>query len=103
MAWKDQIAGSFGFGTAPFAAYRSDQDFAEEAIKAAKAEGATREEFAREIAAYRRRYVKSEQVLRECISADSAKLDTLWKVSRHAPVEAKPVEAEETPAAVPAE
>jgi hypothetical protein len=96
MAWKDQIAGSFGFGTAPFAAYRSDQDFAEQAIKAAKAEGATREEFAREIAAYRRRYVKGEQVLRECISADSAKLDKLWKVSRHAPVAAK-----ETPAAVP--
>ena len=82
MAWKDQIAGSFGFGTAPFAAYRSDQDFAEEAIKAAKAEGATREEFAREIAAYPRKYIKSDQMLRERIRADSAKLDKLWKVKR---------------------
>ncbi len=82
MAWKDQIAGSFGFGTAPFAAHRADQDLAEEAIKAAKAEGATREEFALEIAAYPRKYIKSDQMLRERISADSAKLDKLWKVQR---------------------
>jgi hypothetical protein len=52
MAWKDQIAGSFGFGTAPFANNRLDQGLAEEAIRSAKAEGATREEFAKEIATY---------------------------------------------------
>ena len=46
MTWKDQIAGSFGFGTAPFAANRLDQDRAREAIRTAKAEGASREEFA---------------------------------------------------------
>jgi hypothetical protein len=82
MAWKDLISGSFGFGTAPFAAYRPDRDFADRAIKAAKAEGATREEFAQEIAAYPRRYIKSDQMLRERIRADSATLDKLWKVSR---------------------
>jgi hypothetical protein len=86
MAWKDQIAGSFGFGTASFAAYRPDQEFAEQAIDEAKAEGATREEFGRELAAFRRRYIKSEQVLRECISADSVKLDKLWKAPRRTPV-----------------
>jgi hypothetical protein len=81
MAWKDQIAGSFGFGTAPFASYALDQDLAEEAIKAAKAEGATRDEFAHEIAMYPRKYIKSEQVLRERLREDSARLDELWKIS----------------------
>lgn len=81
MAWKDQIAGSFGFGTAPFADNELDQSFAEEAIKSAKAEGATREEFAKEIATYPRRYIKSEQVLRERLREDSARLDKLWSVS----------------------
>jgi len=55
-----------------------------QAIKAAKEEGATREEFAREIAAYPRKYIKSDQVLRERIRADSETLDKLWKVSRFA-------------------
>jgi hypothetical protein len=81
MAWKDQIAGSFGFGTAPFASYALDQDLAEEAIKVAKAEGATRDEFAHEIAMYPRKYIKSEQVLRERLREDSARLDELWKIS----------------------
>jgi hypothetical protein len=81
MAWKDQIAGSFGFGTAPFASYALDQDLAEEAIKMAKAEGATRDEFAHEIAMYPRKYIKSEQVLRERLREDSARLDELWKIS----------------------
>jgi hypothetical protein len=81
MAWKDQIAGSFGFGTAPFASYALDQDLAEEAIKAAKAEGATRDEVAHEIAMYPRKYIKSEQVLRERLREDSARLDELWKIS----------------------
>ena len=80
MAWKDQIAGSFGFGTAPFASNRLDQDLAEEAIRSAKAEGATREEFAKEIATYPRKYIKSEQVLRDRLREDSARLDKLWSI-----------------------
>ena len=82
MTWKQQIAGAFGFGTAPFAAHRSDQDLAREAIKAAKAQGASREEFAQEIALYARKYISSESVLRERLRQDSAALDKLWKVSR---------------------
>ena len=35
MAWKDLISGSFGFGTAPFAAYPADLDFASQAVGAA--------------------------------------------------------------------
>jgi hypothetical protein len=85
MAWKDLISGSFGFGTAPFAAYEPDTDFADRAIKEAQEEGATREEFAQEIAEYRRRhYAKIDRVLRDGITADSATLDKLWKVSRYA-------------------
>lgn len=84
MAWRDLIAGSFGFGTAPFAAYPADLDFASQAVSAAKAEGATREEFAREIAAYPRKYIKSEQVLRERLTADSAMLDKIWEIPRYA-------------------
>jgi hypothetical protein len=82
MTWKEQIAGAFGFGTAPFALHQSDEDLAKVAIQTAKAEGATREEFAREIALYARKYVSSEGLLRERLRQDSAALEKLWKVSR---------------------
>jgi hypothetical protein len=82
MAWTDLVAGCFGFGTAPFANNRPDEEIAKEAIAAAKAEGATREEFARLIALYPSKYIKSAQVLRERVSEDAARLDKLWKVSR---------------------
>jgi hypothetical protein len=82
MTWREQIAGAFGFGTAPFAAHRSDQDLAREAIRTAKTEGVTREEFAREIALYAKKYISSESVLRERLRQDSEALDKLWKVSR---------------------
>ena len=82
MTWKEQIAGAFGFGTAPFALHQSDEDLAKVAIQTAKAEGATREEFAREIALYARKYVSSEGLLRDRLRQDSEALDRLWKVSR---------------------
>ena len=82
MTWREQIAGAFGFGTAPFAVHRSDEDLAKAAIRTAKAEGATREEFAHEIALYARKYVSSEGILRERLRQDSATLDKLWKVGR---------------------
>ncbi len=79
--WRDQIAGAFGFGTAPFAIHDRDEELAKAAIRAAKAEGAVRDDFAREIALYARKYVSSESILRERLRLDSAKLDALWKVS----------------------
>ena len=79
MAWTDLIAGCFGFGTAPFASNRPDQDCAKEAIRAAKAEGATRAEFAHVISMYPRKYIKSEHVLRERLREDSHRLEKLWK------------------------
>jgi hypothetical protein len=82
MAWTDLVAGCFGFGTAPFANNRPDEDIAKEAIAAAKAEGATRQEFAQLIAMYPRKYIKSEQVLRERMREDAARLDKLWVVAR---------------------
>ena len=81
MTWRDHIAGAFGFGTAAFAVHRSDQQLAKAAIRAAKAEGATRAEFAQEIALYARRYISSESVLRQRLRQDAAVLDKLWKVS----------------------
>ena len=82
MAWTDHIAGSFGFGTAPFAKYQLDEEIAMTAIAAAKSEGVTREEFARHIAEYPGKYIRSEQVLRERVRDDAARLDQLWKVAR---------------------
>jgi hypothetical protein len=82
MTWREQIAGAFGFGTAPFALHRSDEDLAKVAIQTAKAEGATRDEFAREIALYARKYISSEGLLRDRLRRDSEALDKLWKVSR---------------------
>ena len=80
--WREQIAGTFGFGTAPFAMHRADEDLAKEAIRAAKAEGASREQFAQEIALYARKYISSEGILRERLRRDSATLEKLWKISR---------------------
>ena len=82
MAWTDLVAGCFGFGTAPFANNRLDEGIAKEAIAAAKAEGATRQEFAQLIAMYPRKYIKSEQVLRERMREDAARLDKLWVIPR---------------------
>ena len=82
MAWTDHIVGSFGFGTAPFAKYQLDEEIAMTAIAAAKSEGVTREEFARHIAEYPGKYIRSEQVLRERVRDDAARLDQLWKVLR---------------------
>ena len=82
MAWTDHIAGSFGFGTASFAKYQLDEEIAMTAIAAAKSEGVTREEFARHIAEYPGKYIRSEQVLRERVRDDAARLDQLWKVPR---------------------
>jgi len=82
MAWTDLIAGCFGFGTAPFAANRPDHARARQAVKAAKAEGATRAQFADMVAIYPRKYIKSEQVLRERTREDSARLEKLWKPQR---------------------
>jgi hypothetical protein len=81
MAWTDLISGCFGFGTAPFASNRPDEDIAKEAIAAAQAEGATRADFAQLIASYPRRYIKSDQVLRERTREDAGRLDRLWKVA----------------------
>ena len=82
MAWTDHIAGSFGFGTAPFAKYQLDEEITMTAIAAAKSEGVTREEFARHISQYPAKYIRSELVLRERVREDAATLDKLWKVLR---------------------
>jgi hypothetical protein len=82
MAWTDHIAGSFGFGTAPFAKYQIDEEIAITAIAAAQSEGVTREEFARHIAEYPGKYIRSEQVLRERVRDDAATLEKLWKIPR---------------------
>lgn len=82
MAWIDHIAGSFGFGTAPFAIYQADEEFAVAAIAAAKSEGVTREEFARHISQYPAKYIRSELVLRERVREDAATLEKLWKIPR---------------------
>ena len=82
MSWTDLIAGCFGFGTAPFASNPPDQEYAKQAIRAAKAEGATRADFARTIATYPRRYIKSEHLLRERLKEDGQRLEKLWKLRR---------------------
>jgi hypothetical protein len=81
MAWTDLISGCFGFGTAPFASNRPDEDSAKEAIAVAQAEGASKAEFAQVIAMYPRKYIKSDQLLRERIREDAARLDMLWNVT----------------------
>jgi len=50
----------------------------------AKAEGASREEFAKAIALYACKYNKNENVQRERIKRDGDRFDKLWKISRSA-------------------
>jgi len=71
-----------GFAPPPSAANRPDHARPKKAVKAAKAEGATRAQFADMIAIYPRKYIKSEQVLRERTREDSARLEKLWKLRR---------------------
>ena len=82
MAWTDMISGCFGFGTAPFAANPLDESVAKRAIAVARAEGATRHQFAQLVASYPGRYIKSTQVLRDRVREDEARLAKLWKVTR---------------------
>ncbi len=79
MAWTDMIAGCFGFGTAAFATNGPDQECAKQAIRAAKAEGATRDQFAHIIATYPRKYIRSEHLLSVRLREDSERLEKLWK------------------------
>ena len=79
MAWTDLIPGCFGFGTAPFASNGPDLDCAREAIRVAKAEGASRVEFACIIATYPRKYIKSEHLLRQRLKEDGERLEKLWR------------------------
>jgi hypothetical protein len=82
MTWTNLVAACFGFGTAPFAANRPDEESARSAIRAAKAQGATKEQFAQAIALYPRKYIKSEHILRMRLREDADRLDKLWKVRR---------------------
>ena len=82
MTWTDLVAGCFGFGTAPFASNPQDEEIARQTIAAAKAEGATRQEFARLIETYPRKYIKSDQVLRQRLREDAARLEKLWATPR---------------------
>lgn len=84
MTWTNLVPACFGFGTAPFAANRPDEELAKEAIRLAKAQGATKEQFAQEIALYPRKYIKSEHILRARLKEDADRLDRLWKVRRYA-------------------
>ncbi len=96
MAWTDHIAGSFGFGTAPFAKYQDDEEFALTAIAAAKSEGVTREEFARHISEYPGKYIRSDQALRERVRDDAATLDKLWDMPRQDVSELAPMPEADT-------
>lgn len=48
MAWQDQVAGGFGSVDCIFAGHPSDEERAKDAVKAAKAAGASKDDFCKE-------------------------------------------------------
>jgi hypothetical protein len=77
MSWQDQIPGCFGAKDALFANHPRDERRAEEAIKNAKAAGATFEDFEKEIVWYCYKEVTGTH-FQEHLGKQVAKARKLW-------------------------
>jgi len=78
MAWQHLIPGCFGDQDANFALHPYDEDRAKEAIKQAKAAGASCDDFEGEMLEYLRRKIGDEGVRVSRTEAAITKLRELW-------------------------
>jgi hypothetical protein len=80
MLWQDRISGCFGDQDAIFAGHPMDKQRAKEAIKEAKANGASRDDFEKEMVWYIYKHVKAPGMLQPHITEQIKRLHKLWKI-----------------------
>lgn len=80
MSWQKRIEDGAGFGTVDkvFAGHLSDEKTAKEVIAEAKNEGATFEEFEKELVYYVYKHVTAQGLLEKHLAKTVDKAKTLW-------------------------
>jgi hypothetical protein len=78
MRWQDKVAGCFGNVDALFAVHPLDEKRAKEAIKDAKAAGATFKDFEKEIVWYCYQQVTAQGALQDHLTQQVARARKLW-------------------------
>jgi hypothetical protein len=78
MAWKQKVAGGFGVSDVVFAAHDNDKTRAKEAIAAAKAEGASFDDFEKEIVWYVYKKYTSPGMQQDHIAEQVKRARNLW-------------------------
>lgn len=78
MSWQVKVPGCFGSVDIVFAGHPADEERAREAIMAAKASGASRDDFEKEIVWHVHRNVTAREMLQQLISKNVATLLELW-------------------------
>jgi hypothetical protein len=78
-AWQDMIPGCFGNQDRIFAGHPMDEERAKEAIKAAKAAKATRDDFEKELLWDVYKNVKNHDVFWDLVEKQKKKLANMWK------------------------
>jgi hypothetical protein len=76
--WQDLVPGCFGVEDHIFALHRADEDRAKEAIEKAKAAGAKKDDFEKELVWHVYKKVRDCQILCKRLKDQSKKLDELW-------------------------
>lgn len=77
--WKKELEKSFGIEDKKFALHPADEKTAQNAIKLAKENGISKEEFLKEITVFLEKNCKSENYILEQTNAARLKLNQLWK------------------------
>lgn len=78
MSWQNQVPGCFGDQDVIFAGHPLDEGRAKQAIKDAKAAGATKDDFEKEMVWHVYKNVKNPDVRNERFSDQAKKLDKMW-------------------------
>ena len=79
MSWKDNVPNGFGIADVIFAGHPSDEASAKTTIKAAKAAGASFDDFAKEVVWHCYKNVNAADFLKNHTDAQVAKAKTLWR------------------------
>lgn len=78
MTWKNQVAGAFGSADVIFASHPSDETRAREAIRAAKAAGASFDDFEKEVVWHVYKNVTAPGMQQDHIQGQVARAKKLW-------------------------
>ena len=78
MAWQEQVPGGFGEMDCEFAVHPMDKQRAQEAIKAAKASGASKADFEKEVVWHCYKQVTAPGALQPHVLQQVKRLNQLW-------------------------